>query len=212
MYPTQDDVTQMNQINISNGLSSNLSKESIDYEEMKYFWIFVESFLFIVIVLGNALTILAIVWSRRLRNVISNYFIINLAASDLMVGLMLPYHAAFYIEHELNYDKPICILRFVIINVGCIGSIYNLIVIAIDRYIAILHPLSYNIHATQKHVMLIIVVTWIYTMSMSSIPIYWNEFDASKECELKALPRYCNNNFHPFPDNRCDNRSNSKRT
>jgi len=196
-------IIEMSVINISNGLS-NLSKGSIDYEEMKYFWIFIESFLFIVIVLGNALTILAIMWSRRLRNVISNYFILNLAASDLMVGLMLPYHLAFYVEHELNYDKPICILRFVIFNLGCTGSICNLIVIAIDRYIGILHPLNYNVYATQKYVLLIIVITWIYTMSISSIPIYWNEFDASKECELKILPRYCNNNFHYFPDNNVD--------
>ncbi|XP_072761249.1 histamine H2 receptor-like [Anoplolepis gracilipes] len=169
----------------------NMSTDSTEIDEKELVWIFVDSFLFIVIVLGNVLTILAITWARKLRNIISNYFILNLAVSDLLVGVTLPYHLAFYVDHSLNHNKTVCISRFVIIGLACGGSIYNLIAIAIDRYIAIVHPLSYNAYATRKCVLIIIAIAWTCTMATSSIPIYWNCFDTSKTCEFDTiLPRY----------------------
>ncbi|XP_011689274.1 PREDICTED: D(2) dopamine receptor isoform X2 [Wasmannia auropunctata] len=175
MYLKESNVTVVN-VNVSKISSADLSEtNSADNEQNSHvFWILLDCFLFVAIVLGNVLTILAITWARRLRNVVSNYFILNLAVSDLMVGVTLPYHLAFYVD-------------------ACGGSIYNLIVIAIDRYVAIVHPLSYNAYATKRRVLLIIVIAWICTMGVSSIPIYWNLFDehnASQTCELETvLPR-----------------------
>lgn len=171
----------------------NLSESSTDNEQDKnLFWILLDCFLFFAIVLGNVLTILAITWARRLRNVASNYFILNLAVSDLMVGVTLPYHLAFYVDSTLHHNKSVCISRFVMFSIACGGSIYNLIVIAIDRYVAIVHPLSYNAYATKRRVLLIVVIAWICTMAVSSIPIYWNCFETSQMCELESvLPRYC---------------------
>lgn len=161
-------------------------------DKLDVLWISMDCFLFVAIVLGNVLTILAITWARRLRSVVSNYFILNLAVSDLMVGVTLPYHLAFYVDSTLHCNKSVCISRFVMFTLACGGSIYNLIVIAIDRYVAIVHPLSYNAYATKRRVLLIIVVAWICTMGMSSIPIYWNSFETSLMCELETvLPRYC---------------------
>lgn len=167
-------------------------------------WILMDCFLFVATVLGNVLTILAVAWARRLRNVVSNYFILNLAVSDLMVGVTLPYHLAFYVDSTLHRNKSVCISRFVMFSLACGGSMYNLIMIAIDRYVAIVHPLSYNAYATKRRVLLIIVVAWICTMGVSSIPIYWNCFDSSQRCELETvLPRYCicSLSNSSFPDN-----------
>jgi len=183
MYLKESNVTEPN---VSNTPSTDLS------EANSVFWILLDCFLFVAIILGNVLTILAITWARRLRNVVSNYFILNLAVSDLMVGVTLPYHLAFYVDSTLHRNKSVCISRFVMFSLACGGSIYNITVIAIDRYVAIVHPLSYNAYATKRCVLLIIVVAWICTMGVSSIPIYWNCFDDLQTCELEAmvLPRY----------------------
>lgn len=192
MYPTEGNVTEINVMNVSDG-STNLSKKDLSYDKVNYnLWIFIESFLFVVIILGNVMTILAIMWSRRLRTVISNYFILNLAVSDLMVGAGLPCHLAFYLDSTLSQNKLVCLIRFVIVTIGSTGSIYSLIVIALDRYIAIVYPLSYNVYATQRYVLLIIAIAWIWTIGVSSIPIYWNHFDVSHKCEYNdVMPRYC---------------------
>ncbi|EZA62475.1 Alpha-1A adrenergic receptor [Ooceraea biroi] len=191
MYLAQDNITETN-VNVSVNVSdeSSLSEANLKGNNNVGSWI-VEGFIFIAIVLGNALTIMAIVWSRRLRSVMSNYFILSLAASDLLVGLTLPYHLAFYMTDTLHHKKFFCILRFVVVNLGCTGSVYSLIAIAIDRYIAIVYPLSYNVYATHRYVLLTIVITWICTLSTSLIPIYWNNFESSRRCIIdEVLPRY----------------------
>lgn len=185
VYLEESNITEMNTADLSEANSTNNEQNS------DVFWILLDCFLFVAIILGNILTILAIAWARKLRSVVSNYFILNLAMSDLMVGITLPYHLAFYVDSALHRNKSVCISRFVMFTLACGGSIYNIIVIAIDRYVAIVHPLSYNAYATKRRVLLIIVVAWICTMGVSSIPIYWNRFDKSHSCELETvLPRY----------------------
>lgn len=184
MYLKEGNVTEASE-NTSN---TSIGKPEPENERI---WIFVDSFLFIVIVSGNVLTILAIALARKLRNVISNYFILNLAVADLLVGITLPYHLAFYVDQSLNNNKTLCISLFVIIGLACGGSICNLIAIAIDRYIAIVYPLSYNAYATRKRVLMIIAITWTFVISVYSIPIYWNCFETAKKCEMETiLPRY----------------------
>lgn len=193
MYRKESNVTAS--VNVSSNVLDNLSEIGNDnVQDNQVIWIFIDSFLFIVIVLGNVLTILAIAWARRLRNIVSNYFIFNLAISDLLVGVTLPFHLAFYVDRTLNHNKLFCISRFVIISLACGGSIYNLMVIAIDRYVAIVYPLNYSSYITRKRVLLIIIIAWICITGVSSIPIYWNCFDVSRSCELETvLPRYCYN-------------------
>lgn len=186
MYLEENTVTDATVNTSSSSLATALPET-----DASSIWIFVDSFLLIVIVSGNVLTILAIAWARKLRSVVSNYFILNLAVSDLLVGASLLYHQAFYMGHSLNHNKAMCISRIVIIGLACGGSICNLIAIAIDRYIAIVHPLAYNAYATRKRVLIIIAIEWTCTMGVSSIPTYWNCFDTSLTCEMDViLPRY----------------------
>lgn len=107
-------------------------------------WAILDGILLIAILSGNILTILAVRYSRRLRSVISNQFVLSLAISDILVGLTLPYHLAFYLNTELGDSKRACLLRFFLVILACCVSIWNLIAIALDRYIAICYPLHYS--------------------------------------------------------------------
>lgn len=107
-------------------------------------WSIIDGFLFITILGGNLLTILAVRYSRRLRTQISNLFVLSLAISDIVVGLTVPYHLAFYTGSGLGAIKAYCLLRFFFIIFACCISIWNLIAIAIDRFLAICYPLHYS--------------------------------------------------------------------
>lgn len=118
--------------------SRNLIKEEV------IVWAILDGILLVAILSGNILTILAVRYSRRLRGVISNQFVLSLAISDILVGLTLPYHLAFYLSTELGESKHFCLLRFFLVILACCVSIWNLIAIALDRYIAICYPLHYS--------------------------------------------------------------------
>lgn len=96
-------------------------------------WSLVDGSLMVLIVSGNTLTILAVTLSRRLSSLVSNQFVLNLAISDLMVGLTLPYHLVFYINDDFGKIKWCCLMRFILIILACLASIYNIIAIAVDR-------------------------------------------------------------------------------
>jgi len=150
----------------------------------------IDSFLLIVIVLGNVLTILAILWARKLRNIISNYFILNLAVSDLLVGVTLLYNITIYVTDELHHNNtPLCISYIVILNLACGGSMIYLIVIAVDRYIAIVHPFCYNAYVTKKRALLVVIVAWTLVAAVSTIPIYWKCSVSSMHMCETILPR-----------------------
>lgn len=97
-------------------------------------WSIVDGALMVLILSGNTLTILAVTLSRRLSCLVSNQFVLNLAISDLMVGLTLPYHLVFYLDAEFGKIKWSCLMRFILIILACLASIYNIIAIAVDRY------------------------------------------------------------------------------
>lgn len=107
-------------------------------------WIVIDVVLMVAILSGNIMTILAVRFSRKLRRVISNYFVLSLAISDSLVGLTLPYHMIFYMGTNLGGSKKFCLLRFFFVIMACCVSIWNLIAIAVDRYIAICYPLHYG--------------------------------------------------------------------
>lgn len=150
-------VTNIAASDITDNMSANVINEEnpIDSNDVDSFraargqdafltWAILDGILLVLILCGNILTILAVRCSRRLRSVISNQFVLSLAISDILVGLTLPYHLAFFLNTQLGESKPFCLLRFFLVIMACCVSIWNLIAIALDRYIAICYPLHYS--------------------------------------------------------------------
>lgn len=152
-------------------------------------WSAIDLSLLVLILFGNCLTIAAVQLSRRLRSVVSNLFILSLAISDLLVGLTLPYHLAFYMDASLNQWRLMCILKFFFNIVACCVSIWSLIAIAVDRYIAIVYPLHYSRWITKRVAVTVIIVGWVVGIVIGSIPLFWNNLESSHECEFdEVLP------------------------
>lgn len=180
-----------------------LSTGSVPILETSHiFWMIIDSTLMLIILSGNILTICAVHFNRKLSRTIANQFILNLAISDCFVGLTLPYHLIFYLDNNtFGQHKLTCLLRFVLITMACSASIYNLIAIALDRYIAIVYPLHYNRYMTKKVSVLIIICGWVLSTAVSTLPVYWNRWDIAAqvkrthnqeiECELHIIiPKY----------------------
>ncbi|XP_068721901.1 alpha-1A adrenergic receptor-like [Montipora capricornis] len=134
-------------------------------------------FILILDVCGNCLVIGAILSYRRLRTT-TNYFIISLAVSDLLIAaLSMP----FRIHHTLNslyWNLGIKVCEFwVFIDLLCsCASITNLSLISIDRFLALTFPLNYRSIMTKKRGMAAIAFVWAYSGLIASLSFTkWTE-------------------------------------
>lgn len=133
-------------------------------------------FILILDVCGNCLVIGAILRHRRLRT-ITNYFIISLAVSDLLIAtLSMP----FRIHHTLNslcWELGITVCKFwVFVDLLCsCASITNLSLISIDRILALTFPLSYRDIMTKRRGVGAIAFVWGYSGVIAALSfINWS--------------------------------------
>ncbi|XP_020631296.1 tyramine/octopamine receptor-like [Orbicella faveolata] len=150
-------------------------------------------FILILDVCGNCLVIGAILRYRRLRT-ITNYFIISLAVSDLLIAAL---SMSFRIHHTLKslcWDLGETICEFwVFVDLLCsCASITNLSLISIDRFLALTFPLSYRSIMTKARAIAAIAFVWGYSGLLASLSFMNWSADASTSAsgECKKTDRY----------------------
>lgn len=147
-------------------------------------WIVINVLLILLITIGNVLTICAILFCRRLYSVVANQFIFSLAISDLLVGFSLPYHMLFYMVESIGQDHFTCLMRFVLLTFALSTSICGLLLIATDRYMAIVFPLHHLRYMTRKLSFSMIVFAWSLSLTLSLTLFKWNDWNENIECNI----------------------------
>ncbi|KAK9892620.1 hypothetical protein WA026_020998 [Henosepilachna vigintioctopunctata] len=153
-------------------------------------WLFAYSCIVLVSVVGNTLTILAILTSRKLKTLLSNRFVLSLAISDLLVGCSIPYHMLPHYWPGMNTNKTTCLLRFTLIAFACCSSVINLLVVAADRYVAIVHPLHYSKYMTKRTSTFFIIYVWTSALGVGTALLYWNYWELNgNKCDISLAPQ-----------------------
>uniref|UniRef100_A0A8C6WZ36 Adrenoceptor alpha 1Bb n=1 Tax=Neogobius melanostomus TaxID=47308 RepID=A0A8C6WZ36_9GOBI len=120
---------------------------------------------------GNILVILSVVCNRHLRTP-TNYFIINLAIADLLLGTMvLPVSATQEILDYWVFGRVFCDIWAALDVLCCTASIMSLCVISIDRYIGVSHPLQYPGIVTERRALLAMLGVWVLSIVISIGPL-----------------------------------------
>ena len=93
----------------------------------------------ILAVVGNVLVCWAVCLNSTLQS-ITNFFVVSLAVADIAVGLLaIPFAIAISTGFCANFHGCLFIACFVLVLTQ--SSIFSLLAIAVDRYIAIKSPL-----------------------------------------------------------------------
>ena len=133
--------------NTSLGTSSSTDvwKSTISLNYTLSTMVLVALLLFVVIVataFGNLLVVVALFRYKYLRTV-SNYLIGNLALSDfLLATTILPLSTVNECLGHWVFGRVVCNLWLIMDVLYCTASIWNLCVIAFDRFTATLYPVS----------------------------------------------------------------------
>ncbi|XP_056141454.1 histamine receptor H2b [Lampris incognitus] len=142
-------------------------------------WLVLVSFI-ILTVGGNMLVCLAVGLSRRLRR-ITNCFVVSLAVTDLLLGLLvLPVSATLELRSgSWPLGGALCNIYISLDVMLCMASILTLLAISIDRYLAISAPLCYTRRVTHLKVAFAITAIWTLSLTVSFVPIHlgWNTVD-----------------------------------
>uniref|UniRef100_A0A3Q3E139 Adenosine receptor A2 n=1 Tax=Labrus bergylta TaxID=56723 RepID=A0A3Q3E139_9LABR len=125
-------------------------------------------------VLGNVLVCWAVCLNSNLQT-ITNFFVVSLAVADIAVGVLaIPFSIVISIGFCSNFYGCLFIACFVLVLTQ--SSIFSLLAIAIDRYIAIKLPLRYNSLVTGERARGIIAVCWVLSIIIGLTPMMgWNK-------------------------------------
>ncbi|KAJ8024373.1 Muscarinic acetylcholine receptor M4 [Holothuria leucospilota] len=119
---------------------------------------------------GNILVIFAVCISRNLQTS-TNAFVVNLAFSDLITFLVLPFNTAALLEEEWPLPDSVCKLVSALTHISAGASIVNLALIAFNRYYLITRPRSkYDQLYGPRNMVLMITFSWLYVIAVIIVP------------------------------------------
>lgn len=121
--------------------------------------------IFVTGVLGNLLTCTVITKHRKMRTP-TNLYLFSLAISDLMVllfGMPLEIYDLWQ-NYPFPFGEGICCFKIFLFETVCFASVLNVMVLSIERYVAVVHPLKTRYAITNKHAQRVIGVVWAVSL------------------------------------------------
>ena len=138
---------------------------------LSYFTASLSVLLAIITIPGNFLVCLAIIKDpfRNLKTPF-HYFLLSLAATDLVVGtIMDPLEVAYHINEALQLNFVDIKILYVLYFVLSTASILTLAALTVDRYVAVAMPVKYKTTVTSRRAIVTSVSIWVAALGFSFI-------------------------------------------
>ncbi|XP_046563120.1 allatostatin-A receptor-like [Haliotis rubra] len=144
---------------------------------------------FILGLIGNLMVILVVVSDKKMRNT-TNILILSLAFADLFfIIFCVPFTAAGYALPVWPFGNAWCKLTQFMAYVCATASVYTLVLMSLDRYLAVVHAIRSMRYRTERNTWLAVVVTWGGIL-LGNIPIlfqygelaYQHDFENRSAC------------------------------
>ncbi|KAM8749237.1 trace amine-associated receptor 13c-like [Acanthopagrus schlegelii] len=115
----------------------------------------------------NLLVVISISHFKQLHTP-TNLLLVSLAFSDFFVGLLM-FLSVVLIDGCWFLGDLMCTLYHYLGYVIASVSVGNMVLISVDRYVAICHPLHYSSEITQKRVQVCVCLCWICSVIFQSL-------------------------------------------
>uniref|UniRef100_A0A8C4Z1K0 G-protein coupled receptors family 1 profile domain-containing protein n=1 Tax=Gadus morhua TaxID=8049 RepID=A0A8C4Z1K0_GADMO len=134
--------------------------------------------LVIVIVAGNALVIMAFVVDKTLRTQ-SNYFFLNLAISDFLVGTFcIPVYIPYNLTGRWMLGRGLCKVWLLMDYLLCTASVFNIVLISYDRFLSVTRAVRYRAqrNMTRQAVTKMVAVWLLAFLLYGPAILFWESF------------------------------------
>ncbi|KAM4747825.1 substance-P receptor-like isoform 2-T2 [Rhinophrynus dorsalis] len=148
-------------------------------------WAVAYSIIVIVSVVGNIIVMWIILAHKRMRTV-TNYFLVNLAFAEAsMSAFNTVVNFTYAVHNHWYYGLIYCKFHNFFPISAVFSSIYSMTAIALDRYMAIIHPLKPRLSATATKI--VIAVIWGFAFSLAFPLGYYATVDNAEDREVCYL-------------------------
>jgi allatostatin A receptor len=115
----------------------------------------------VVGLLGNLLVVIVVMANQQMRST-TNLLIINLALADLLfIVFCVPFTAVDYMLPYWPFGDVWCKMVQYLIVVTAYASVYTLVLMSLDRFLAVVHPIASIYVRTERNASSAILVTWV---------------------------------------------------
>ncbi|XP_042200527.1 substance-P receptor-like [Callorhinchus milii] len=153
-------------------------------------WSIAYSAIVFVAVVGNIVVMWIILAHKRMRTV-TNYFLVNLAFAEAsMAAFNTVVNFVSALHNEWYFGLVYCRFHNFFPITAMFASIYSMTAIALDRYMAIIHPLKPRLSATATKV--VIGVIWTLALALAFPQCYYSiteEMYGKMVCYVQWSPR-----------------------
>lgn len=155
---------------------ANISQNSTHSHSVEFSPVY-DTFLIILallIITINGLVICLFIWKPFLKEV-TNYFLVSLAVSDGLTGLLvIPlYFSCFLSGNKVEY----CFSFDIVHRVTAFSTVYHLLLITCDRYVAITRPFRHSSTFTARLAFGLVAMIWSISMFLPLIQLAWLDPD-----------------------------------
>jgi len=157
---------QTNEIQQSNQMDCRDLFCDVSTDRWPLVYIVVLALTMVIAIFGNIFAILVIFRSPTLRRRATYKFLMSLAVSDLLVSLSVIPIKIWTAWTNFNFCQHLTVCRLfnTTDHTFFTASVTHLFVVAIDRYISINHPYTYEFTVTLKRCKIVIAIVWCYAL------------------------------------------------
>ncbi|CAD5118363.1 DgyrCDS7074 [Dimorphilus gyrociliatus] len=130
---------------------------------------------------GNIIVIWIVLAHKRMRTV-TNYFLVNLAIADALISIFNAFFNFLYmLKEDWWFGSAFCKTSMFLAPCTITVSVLTFMAIAVERYIAIVHPLKPRM--SSKSILFSIALIWLISSIISVPNIFFAQLKKQEICE-----------------------------
>ncbi|XP_072334868.1 substance-K receptor [Scyliorhinus torazame] len=128
-------------------------------------WALAYSAIVLTAVCGNVIVVWVVLAHRKMRTV-TNYFLLSLAVADAaMAAFNTAFNFIYAVHNDWYFGLHYCRFQNLVPITAVFAAIYSMTAIALDRYIAIIHPLKPRLSSSSTK--LVIGIIWLLALALA---------------------------------------------
>lgn len=151
-------------MNFTSNTTNEVCAKNDDFKYELYSIIF--SIVFVLGLITNMAAMYIFFCSLKLRNETTTYMM-NLVVSDLLFVFTLPLRVLYFVSRNWPFSDELCKISVALFYTNMYGSIFFLTCISMDRFLAIVYPLSSRSVRTKGKAKLVCLAVWVLVLAGS---------------------------------------------